>query len=204
MIGYIVKGATLGLSAAAMPGPFQAYLLSQTMKHGWRRAMPAVLAPLLSDGPIVLLVLVILSQVPPLLLNLISIVGGLFLIYLAWVTYRAFKTSDLSTEAIQESTAKNLFKATLVNFLSPGPYIFWSTITGPLFLEGWREAPGIGVSFVASFYGSFLLWLAGFVLLFALARRAGPTVIRVLLAIATLALLLFGIYQIVSGIISYL
>lgn len=201
MIGYMAAGVTLGLSAAVTPGPFQAYLLSQTLKNGWRRTLPAVLAPLLSDGPIVVLVLFILSHMPPGLLNAISIVGGVFLIYLAVAAYRAFKTTDFANEVMsEESTAQNLVKATLVNFLSPGPYIFWSTITGPLFLEGWREAPGVGLGFVVSFYSSFLLWLAGFVLLFALARRAGPLVIRALLAVAALALFLFGIYQVVSGI----
>jgi threonine/homoserine/homoserine lactone efflux protein len=42
----IIRGLLLGLPAAAQPGPLQAYLLGLTMRRGWRRALPAALAPL--------------------------------------------------------------------------------------------------------------------------------------------------------------
>lgn len=57
MLAFLFQGITLGFSAGVSPGPFQAYLFSQTLKNGGRRTLPAVLAPLLSDGPIILLVL---------------------------------------------------------------------------------------------------------------------------------------------------
>ena len=61
---YIVQGIGYGLAAAAQPGPFQTYLISQTLVKGWKRTLPAALAPLLSDGPIIALCLLVLSQVP--------------------------------------------------------------------------------------------------------------------------------------------
>lgn len=54
MIPYVVFGLTYGFACAVQPGPFQAYLVSLALAHGWRRALPAALAPLLSDGPIAL------------------------------------------------------------------------------------------------------------------------------------------------------
>jgi len=62
MLIHLLIGASLGVSAGAAPGPLQAYLLNQTTQHGWRRALPAVLAPLLSDIPIILLMLFILPS----------------------------------------------------------------------------------------------------------------------------------------------
>ena len=49
---------------AVQPGPFQMYLISQTLLKGWKRTLPVVFAPLISDGPIIALCLFVLSQVP--------------------------------------------------------------------------------------------------------------------------------------------
>ena len=64
MVWYLLQGLGYGGAAAAQPGPFQAYLLSQTLKNGLRSTLVAALAPLMSDGPIVLLVLLVLTQMP--------------------------------------------------------------------------------------------------------------------------------------------
>ena len=66
------------------PGPFQAFLLSLVARYGWRRAMPAVLAPLVSDPPIVAIVLLVLTRLPEQFLAALRVAGGLFLLFLAW------------------------------------------------------------------------------------------------------------------------
>ena len=88
---YLLQGIGFGLAAAAQPGPFQAYLLSQTMQNGWRRTLPAACAPLISDGPIILLVLWVLSRVPAWLQRGLHLAGGLFILYLAWGAWRAWR-----------------------------------------------------------------------------------------------------------------
>jgi threonine/homoserine/homoserine lactone efflux protein len=64
MTGYLILGMTYAFTAAVQPGPFQTYLISQTLSNGWRRTVPAAFAPLLSDGPIIIFVLLILSRIP--------------------------------------------------------------------------------------------------------------------------------------------
>ena len=91
MIPYLLLGATFAFSAAAQPGPFQAYLVSSTMTSGWRRTMPAAFAPLLSDIPIVALVLLLLARIPPLWLDVLRVAGGAFLLYLSVRAVRAFR-----------------------------------------------------------------------------------------------------------------
>ena len=66
MLGYLFLGMTYAFAAAVQPGPFQAYLISQTISNGWRSTLPAAFAPLLSDGPIILVVLLVLSRMPSL------------------------------------------------------------------------------------------------------------------------------------------
>jgi len=61
---YLFQGIGYGLAAASQPGPLQTYLVSQSVTRGWRRTLPAALAPLVSDGPIIALCLLVLSKVP--------------------------------------------------------------------------------------------------------------------------------------------
>lgn len=196
MLPYILQGLTFGLTAAASPGPMQAFLLSQTLKNGWLRTLPAALAPLLSDGPIIVLTLFILSQIPDSALRLIRIAGGLFLIYLAWgafKNYRQAKETDLEIEP--DSRTQSLLKAALTNFLSPVPYIFWSTILGPLLLEAWELSPATGIAFLLSFYGLLIGGFALTILVFDLLGRFPPTITRALSFISAVLLLYLGFTQ---------
>jgi threonine/homoserine/homoserine lactone efflux protein len=77
---YFIQGVTFGFAAAVQPGPFQTYLISQTVSHGWRRTLPAVFAPLLSDGPIIALVLLVLSHVPDGAIQFLRLAGGAFVV----------------------------------------------------------------------------------------------------------------------------
>ena len=85
---YLFQGAGYRLAAASQPGPFQTYIISQTLTRGWKRTLPVVLAPLVSDGPIILVCLFTLSQVPAWLQRFLYIAGGLFILYLAYGTYK--------------------------------------------------------------------------------------------------------------------
>ena len=62
MFPFLLQGLTLGFAAGAQPGPFQTYLITQTLSQGWRRVWIAAFAPLVSDGPIVALALALYQQ----------------------------------------------------------------------------------------------------------------------------------------------
>lgn len=200
MIAYFVQGLTLGISAGATPGPFQAYLLARTLKNGWRRSLPLALAPLLSDGPIVALVLIVLTRLPGWFLHAMRIGGGLFLIYLAWTTYRTFRAMATDGEPEIGDAGQNLLEAALINALSPGPWLFWSTVNGPLLVQGWRENPSHAGAFLLAFYGFMIAMNAALIVLFGTARRLGQRVTRILTGISAIALFGLGIYQLGLGI----
>lgn len=198
---YLLQGLTLGFTASATPGPFLAYLLSQTLKNGWKRTLPATLAPLLSDGPIIALVLLILTQTPTWLLKALQIAGGIFILYLARGAYLSFKHFEPDTPYGGQANRKNLFEATIMNLLNPNPYIFWGSVGGPLLLKGWRESPAHGAIFILGFYLLLVGGFVGFTLLFGTTRRLGPKVSRILSGISAVVLLLFGLYQLGTGIV---
>lgn len=200
---YFSQGLLLGGTAAAQPGPFQAYLLSQTLQNGWRHTLLAAFAPLLSDGPIIALVLLVLTQTPTWLLTGLQVAGGLFLLYLAYNAFCAFRKVALP-EPVSMVRRQNIFEAALMNALSPGPYIFWATITGPILLAGWRESAGYGLSFLLGFYGMLVGGLVAFIVLFALAKGLDPRISRLLSGFSAVALLGFGLFQLWQGTLGWL
>ena len=197
---YILQGIGYGLAAAAQPGPFQTYLISQTLLNGWKRSLPAAVAPLLSDGPIIALCLLVLSQVPPWLQRFLYIAGGLFLLYLAYGAYKAWKNFDPSIPSVETTPQQSILKAALINVLNPNPYIFWSLVTGPILVAGWRETPIYGLGFMAGFYITMILGFSALIIVFGSTRQLGTKVNRALLGISAIALFCFGLVQLWLGI----
>ena len=42
---FLTQGFAMGLYAALQPGPFQTYILSETLRRGWRKSLPMAFAP---------------------------------------------------------------------------------------------------------------------------------------------------------------
>jgi len=197
---YILQGIGYGFAAGVQPGPLQTYIISQTLLKGWRHVLPAALAPLLSDGPIIAICLFVLSQVPLWLQRFLYIAGGLFVLYLAYGAYQTWKNFDPNISFTGLGNQKSILKAAFVNILNPSPYIFWTLVTGPILLTGWRKSPVYGLGFIVGFYVTMILSLVTIILLFSTARQLGPKINRILLGVSVLALLGFGLYQLWLGI----
>jgi threonine/homoserine/homoserine lactone efflux protein len=201
---HLIQGMTLGLYATVLPGPFQAFLLSHSLKNGWKKTLPAAFAPLITDGPILAGFLFILTQVPPWLLEVLRMAGGLFILYLAGGIYRTFRQPHSRLEPDAKAGRKGLLNAVAINLLNPNPYIFWSLVGGPIVLAGWREAPVLGVAFLAGFFGTFICSVALLIILFATAGGLDPKLHRILSVLSFSALIAFGFYQIIAGAVSLL
>jgi threonine/homoserine/homoserine lactone efflux protein len=202
MFVYLIFGITYALAAAIQPGPFQTFIISKTLENGWKRTLPAAFAPVLSDGPIIILVLLILNNIPPAFLKYLQIGGGLFLLYLAFGSLRSFLNFDKLKKTEENKISSTLFKAVLVNVLNPAPYIGWSLIMGPMFIKGYREAAVNGIALIAGFYVTIVLSQMGIILLFGLARSIGPKVTRITLGIAVVGLAAFGVYLLWQGVVN--
>lgn len=203
MFGYLMLGAAYAFAAAVQPGPLQAYLISQSLAHGWRRTVLASFAPVLSDGPIIAVILFILVQMPDWLAPVLQCAGGIFLLYLAFGAWKTWRLYDDQKQAAPPSGQQTLFKAVVINLLNPNPYLGWSLVMGPLLLKGWREAPLHGIALLLGFYGTIVLSSIGIVALFSSARSLGPRINRILIGISAAALAGFSFYLLWQGISSY-
>jgi threonine/homoserine/homoserine lactone efflux protein len=199
LITYVILGITLGFAAGVQPGPFQTFLISRTLQLGWRTALPAAFAPPLSDVPAITLALVLLSSLPAAAQNVLYFVGGFFLLFLAYSAFNSFRRYTLNRVNLLDSGRQSFFKAVGLNLVNPNPYLFWSLVTGPLLLQGWREAPINGMALVLSFYAAIISTSVAVILLFAGISRLFPRVNRILIGVSVVALALFGLYQLWLG-----
>jgi threonine/homoserine/homoserine lactone efflux protein len=197
---YWITGLTFGFAAAVTPGPLLTYLISQTLNNGWRRTLPAVFSPLITDGPIAVLILLILSHVPASLIGFLQLAGGIFIFYLAYGAFKAWRVYDIKKTVSVQSIRQNVLKAAIVNWLNPNPYLGWSLVIGPLLLKGWRETPINGIILLLSFYGIMFAGMTAIIMLFHAARNLGPKVNRAMIGLSAAALACFGLYQWWSGI----
>lgn len=197
---YIVQGIGYGFAAAVQPGPLQTYLISQALMKGWRRSLPAAFAPLISDGPIITLCLLVLSQLPISVQRFLYIAGGMFILYLAYGAYRSWKVFDARLPSPVGAAGQSILKAALTNLLAPGAYIFWTVVTGPILIRGWREDPLYGAGFLLGFYGAMISSLCATIIVFGSARQLGPRVNHILLGLSAIALFFFGLYQLWLGV----
>lgn len=150
------QAAAIGVGAALSPGPFQSLVIAQALLGGWRRAAPVTFAPLLADIPVAVAMVFAMRQVPPAFLRIIQLAGAALLAYLAWDLWRQLhNASDVVTaEAEQNAPApwRSLLQGMLMLFLSPGTYLFWGLVLGPLLLRGLEQSTWHGVAMLAGFY----------------------------------------------------
>ena len=200
MIPYILQGITYGFAAAVQPGPMQAYIILQTLKNGWRRSMVYALVPLLSDLPIIALVVTVLALLPAGWVIVLRVAGGAFLLYLAWNAFRAALRYSEQASGQEASPSKGLLQAVMINLLNPNPYLFWSLVTGPILLTGWKESPIHGIALLAAFYLVMIAVNSLIILVVSIARRFNPQLRKGLMIASAIGLGIFGAYQLWMGI----
>ncbi len=204
MLIYFLQGLALALPSTISPSPFKIFLISQALEKGARRTLPAVLAPLITDGPIIVLVMLVLTQTPEWFLTALRLVGGLYLFYLAARMLLNLRRSGTALQASAQATRQSLAQAIVINVFNPNPYLLWSVIAGPLLLESWRQSPSYGLSLIGGFYLTFICGLAALVVAFATVGKLDPRLNKALLAISAVAFIIIGANQILAALTTLL
>lgn len=204
---FILPAVGLGLSAVSTPGPLTVYLLNVTLRHGWRYGRYVMAAPLVVDAPIIVLVLLFLNTLQAILpaaLSLIQLAGGVLLLWIARGAeqqYRAGVTFGATGGKEIPETPRQIFrKALMMNVVSPGPYLFWTTVNGPLLLKALDISLLHAAAFLVSFY---TIFLGGLLLLAYVFDRLGqidPRLTRMLMLVTIVLMLFFGLRLILDAV----
>jgi threonine/homoserine/homoserine lactone efflux protein len=192
------QGATLGLSGALSPGPLQAYMLSQAARRGPWRTLPIALVPLVTDPIIIATVLLVLSRVPPVLLRALHVGGGVFVISLGVSSLRTL-LRPLAVAPPAHEPPVGFVRAAVVNLTNPNAWVWWSVAGGASLTSAWKAAPAQGLAYLAGFYLCLVGGNALIIVLFGEMGRLGPRAAKGLTALSAVLLLVFGAYQLVTG-----
>jgi threonine/homoserine/homoserine lactone efflux protein len=201
MESFIVRSMSLGFSAGVLPGPLQAYIINTTLTLGWRKSIVVIFAPLVADIPIATVIVFILGQLPAGFIQALRIAGGLFLLWIAYGTAKQYSAGITLGESSETGgDARGAFmRGLLMSFISPGPYLFWSTVTGPLLLEALQQSIWHGIAVLVAFYGTFLGMLAATVFIFDRLRRLDERITRAIVLLTIGILVWFGVTLIMQG-----
>lgn len=142
----------LGTAAGLSPGPLLALVVSTTLERGLAAGLRVAAAPVLSDAPVILLSLTVLGRLSPDFLSAVTLLGGLYVIYLGLRTLSARNRPVLEPSRRTGSAAEDYGRGILVNLLNPHPWLAWTTVMGPLVVEGWRRSPPAAIGFLTTFY----------------------------------------------------
>jgi threonine/homoserine/homoserine lactone efflux protein len=197
--GELQVGVVLGLSAAAAPGPFQAWLVSRATRAGPARALPLALVPLASDPPIIAVVLAVLVHLPVQAMGVVRAAGAVVMLGIALLTLRGAALAAPVTAGAEATAAaepgRGFLQAALVNASNPNVWLFWGALGGATLAEAWRAGPAHAALFLAAFYACITAGNAVLILAAGGLSRAGPRAARALGLASGLALLGFAGWQ---------
>lgn len=147
---FLISGIIFGLTLGMSPGPLLTLVISETLKHDKKEGIKIAVAPILTDLPIVLITLLILSKLTNFdpILGSISILGAIFIGYLAYENI-SIKKIELD---VSEAKPQSLKKGVIANFLNPHPYVFWFIIGAPTVLRAWGVSLFSAILFILGFY----------------------------------------------------
>ena len=150
-MGGLLLGLGIGIGAGLSPGAMLTFVLTTTLRRGFRVGALVALSPLLGDAPIILLSLLFVGSLPAGVAQGLGIVGGLVVIWLGVETIRGSRHASLATPTAVPAQ-RELLKGILINLVNPHPWLFWLTVGGATTIEMWRRSPIEGIAFVAGFY----------------------------------------------------
>lgn len=131
---FILPAVSFGLVAGLKPGPLGVLVIHRTLTSGFRAGARASLAPLVTDVPIIAAAFCFLSffREVNFVIAGVSLFGGLYVLYLG---YRIFTSRKKGFDNTPDS-GSDFWTAVSLNFLNPGPYLFWFTVGGTYLVVG--------------------------------------------------------------------
>lgn len=198
-VGFLLVGISYALSAGLQPGPLQAFFLAKVAEGGWRRALPAAFAPLISDAPIALVSIFLLRVLPASFRSWLQLAGGIALLFFAWSAFRNFRREQPPAGNDLSSTPKTIGQAALINLLNPNPYLGWSLVMGPAVISAWEVGPGMALALLLSFYITMISTSLLLIYLMGQALLIGPGARRILSLVSGTLLIGLGLYFLIQA-----
>ncbi len=192
VLGLAFAGIALGVIEGIRPGPLLTMVIRETLTGGLRAGVRTAAAPIFTDGPIILVSILMANWVAdhPAVLFAISVLGAGFL---AWMGVECFGIEPPSPDVEETEVTGSFRRGVLTNLLNPNVYVFWFLIGGPLMASVASEEPIAPVAYALSFLLSVILVKVGIAYFFDRTRgRLSERAYRYALSICGVGMLAFS------------
>jgi len=155
----LLIGTGLGIVGGLIPSPLHLISVAQVAVHRWRRALLILIGPpLFIDTALLILTLFFFRYIPRNIAHYVAYAGGLLLLILGALALNEMRHAACSSAAASDgATYISVVAASLAELTSPGTWVYWLTLAGPILAEGRH----IGYGRVAPFFAGGLLGYYG-------------------------------------------
>jgi len=199
----LLIGTGLGIVGGLVPSPLHLISVAQVALRRWRRALLILIGPpLFIDTALLILTLFFFRYIPQNIAHYVAYAGGVLLLILG-----AFALNEMRHDAGSGASATaegvtyaSVIGASLAEVSSPGTWVYWLTLAGPILAEGRHR----GYLHVAPFFAGGLLGYYGSAIVSVYLLSCGSKIHksfnrRIALA-ANILLLVLGVSYLVNAI----
>ena len=156
MFDAFLQGLALGFGSGMAPGPLLAVVIAASLRGGFRHGVVAGIAPLVTDLPIIVISLTVLSRLPQQATAVLGYVGAAVLLWYAFEVVRDARHTTLSQlrqgAGARTSGSRSFWQGVAANALNPAPWLFWMSAGGAILESAWSESPLHAAAFLVPFY----------------------------------------------------
>lgn len=161
-----LKGMLLGFSIAAPVGPIGLLCIQRTLANGWLYGFLSGLGTATADAAYGFIAAFGITAVSAFLISqqfLLHLIGGLFLLYLGYTTFRTLPADTVTTSSIKNNLSSSYSSAFFLTLTNPMTIMSFAAIFAGFGVQAgstWRETY-IQPAFIVGgvFLGSLLWWL---------------------------------------------
>ena len=194
ILSLAIAGATLGIVEGIKPGPLLTMVIREPLSGGIRAGLGPAAAPIITDGPLVIISLFAAAWIAtnPSALLVITLAGAIFL---AQMGYECFGLEPPNMDEDAPPPTGSFLRGVITNLLNPNVYVFWFLIGGPLMASAADEEILAPIAYAITFLVTIMLTKAA--IAYAIHRASGnisAIVYRRLLTICGLVMIGFAFY----------
>ncbi len=195
-------GAGLGVVGGLVPSPLHLLAVAQVGLQRWRRALLVLIGPpLLVDGALLLLTLFFFHYIPQHIARYVAYAGGILLLTLGAISLIEMRQKSGSLPVARPGMSySGVIGASLAEVTSPGTWVYWLTLAGPIL----AQARQTGYLHIAPFFAGGLFGYYGAavlsVWLLSLGSRIHKSFNRLIELAANVLLLVLGAAYLLNAI----
>lgn len=147
-----MAGLAMGAASGFAPGPLLALVLAATLRGGLGAGARVAVSPLITDVPIILLSLTVLSNLPSGVLAAVAVLGGGVLIWFGVESMVSARTVCLPSAGDSLTPAQAMRRGVITNLTSPHPWMFWMTAGGTALMAACETSMWSVLGLLVGFY----------------------------------------------------